>query len=150
MKRRTALYAVLALLAAALLLLSACAPLTETPANAGPDRNGTYTTKADVALYVHSYGCLPENFITKAQARALGWEGGGLEAVAPGKCIGGDRFGNFEGLLPTAEGRRYTECDINTLGAQSRGAQRLVFSNDGLIYFTDDHYETFTLLYGEP
>lgn len=113
------------------------------------DENGTYTTKDDVALYIHQYGQLPNNFITKKQAQALGWQGGGLEPYAPGKCIGGNRFGNYEGLLPEAEGREYTECDIDTLGSNSRGAKRIIFSNDGLIYYTDDHYESFTLLYGE-
>lgn len=112
--------------------------------------DGSYTTKEDVALYIHTYGRLPDNFITKNEARDLGWEGGGLEEFAPGKCIGGDRFGNYEGLLPKAEGRRYTECDIDTLGADSRGPKRIVFSSDGLIYYTGDHYESFELLYGEP
>lgn len=113
------------------------------------DEDGSYTSKEDVALYIHIYGKLPSNFITKSQARKLGWNSGGLEKYAPGKCIGGDRFGNYEGLLPTAPGRTYTECDIDTLGKSSRGAKRIVFSNDGLIYYTDDHYESFTLLYGE-
>jgi len=111
------------------------------------DEDGTYTTKEDVALYIHIYGCLPENFITKDEARSLGWEGGGLEDYAPGMCIGGDRFGNYEGLLPDAPGRTWTECDIDTLGKDSRGAKRIVFSNDGLIYYTDDHYESFELIY---
>ena len=113
------------------------------------DADGTYTSKEDVALYIHTYGCLPGNFITKNEARDLGWEGGGLEKYAPGMCIGGDRFGNYEGLLPDAPGRVWTECDIDTLGKSSRGAKRIVFSNDGLIYYTDDHYESFTQLYGE-
>jgi hypothetical protein len=113
------------------------------------DPYGSYTTKEDVALYIHLYGELPVNFITKEDARDLGWEGGGLEKYAPGMCIGGDRFGNYEGILPNAPGRKWTECDIDTLGAKSRGAKRIVFSNDGLIYYTDDHYETFELLYGE-
>ena len=113
------------------------------------DRGGTYTTKDDVAAYVHAYGELPENFITKTRARALGWEGGSLQDMAPNKAIGGDKFGNFEGLLPEKAGRVYYECDIDTLKASSRGAKRIVFSNDGLIYYTDDHYESFTLLYGE-
>lgn len=111
------------------------------------DPDGTYTTKEDVALYLYTYGELPANFITKKEAQALGWSGGSLEPYAPGMCIGGDRFGNYEGLLP--KDRTYHECDINTLGANSRGAERLVFSDDGLIYYTADHYETFTLLYGE-
>ncbi len=113
------------------------------------DPDGSYTTKEDVALYIHLYGKLPANFMTKDEARALGWEGGGLEPYAPGMCIGGNRFGNYEGLLPDAPGRRWTECDIDTLGKSSRGAKRIVFSNDGLIYYTDDHYESFELLYGE-
>lgn len=111
------------------------------------DRDGSYTTAEDVALYLTIYGELPQNFITKKEAQALGWSGGDLEPYAPGKCIGGDRFGNYEGLLP--EDREYHECDIDTLGAKSRGAKRLVFSDDGLIYYTEDHYESYTLLYGE-
>lgn len=111
--------------------------------------DGVYTTKDDVALYIHLYGHLPDNFITKDEARDLGWSGGSLEPYALGKSIGGSHFGNYEGLLPEADGRTYTECDINTMGADSRGAERIVFSNDGLIYYTNDHYESFTLLYGE-
>ena len=111
--------------------------------------DGTYTTKEDVALYIHLYGHLPDNFLTKKEAEKLGWPGGSLEPYAPGMCIGGSRFGNYEGLLPEAEGRTYTECDIDALGAEKRGAKRIVFSNDGLIYYTEDHYKSFELLYGE-
>jgi guanyl-specific ribonuclease Sa len=111
--------------------------------------DGTYTSKEDVALYIHLYGHLPDNFITKKEAEKLGWSGGSLEPYAPGKCIGGSRFGNYEGQLPDKSGRTYTECDIDTLGAEKRGAKRIVYSNDGLIYYTEDHYETFELLYGE-
>ena len=116
---------------------------------AGGGTLGTYTAKDEVALYIREYGKLPSNFITKDEARALGWQSGGLEKYAPGKCIGGDVFGNREGLLPEKAGRVYYECDIGTLGADSRGAKRIVFSNDGLIYYTDDHYDSFSLLYGE-
>lgn len=120
---------------------------------AGPgaelDEYGVYTSMEDVALYLYTYEELPDNFITKKEARALGWEGGSLEPYAPGMCIGGDYFGNYEGNLPEEEGREYHECDIDTLGARSRGAKRIVYSNDGLIYYTEDHYETFTLLYGD-
>ena len=114
------------------------------------DEHGTYDQPEDVALYIHTYGRLPDNYITKSEAEDLGWEGGSVERYAPGKCIGGSRFGNREGILPSAKGRTWTECDINTLGKSSRGAERIVFSNDGLIYYTDDPYESFTLLYGEP
>ena len=114
------------------------------------DRNGTYTSKEDVALYIHQYGRLPNNFITKSQAKALGWKSGSLERFAPGKCIGGDTFQNREGLLPKKAGRTYKECDIDTLGKSQRGTKRIVFSNDGLVYYTSDHYQSFVLLYGEP
>ena len=113
------------------------------------DEFGWYTTKEDVALYIYTYGRLPDNFMTKKEARNLGWEGGGLDPYAKDMCIGGDRFGNYEGILPDAQGRTWTECDIDTMNASSRGAKRIVFSNDGLIYYTEDHYESFTLLYGE-
>ena len=104
--------------------------------------DGSYTSKEDVALYLWVYGRLPDNFMTKKEAQALGWSGGSLEPYAPGCCIGGDSFGNYEGLLP--KGTKYTECDIDTRGAKSRGAKRIVFSGDGYIYYTEDHYESFT------
>jgi hypothetical protein len=113
------------------------------------DEHGVYSSKEDVALFIHLYGHLPDNYISKKEAQQLGWDGGSLEPYAPGKCIGGTYFGNYEGILPKAPGREYAECDIDTLGAKSRGAKRIVFSNDGLIYYTEDHYETFELLYGE-
>ena len=122
---------------------------TTAPSEAKIDEDGTYTSKDDVALYIHTYGHLPKNFVTKSEARAKGWEGGSLEDYFPGCSIGGDKFGNREGVLPKKNGRTYTECDIDTKGKKSRGAKRIVFSNDGLIYYTDDHYETFTLLYEE-
>ena len=112
--------------------------------------DGTYTSKEEVAAYIHEYGHLPSNFITKKEAKKLGWVSseGNLWEVAPGKSIGGDYFGNYEGNLPEAKGRDYYECDIDTDGSY-RGAKRIVFSDDGLIYYTEDHYETFELLYGE-
>ena len=113
--------------------------------------DGWYSSKEDVALYIHLYGHLPDNYVTKEEARELGWTGGSVERWAgEGTAIGGSRFGNYEGLLPEAEGRGYTECDIDTVGSSSRGAKRIIFSNDGLVYYTGDHYESFELLYGEP
>ena len=120
---------------------------TQAPDEQTLDEDGSYTTKEDVALYIHTYGHLPPNFMTKKEAQAAGWSGGSLDRVLPGMCIGGDYFGNYEGQLPKAKGRKWTECDINTLGAKSRGAERIVFSNDGLIYYSPDHYESFELLY---
>ena len=131
--------------------LSLVTPAPKTPAAKETpdtiDKDGVYTSKEDVALYVHTYGRLPSNFVTKKEAEAAGWQGGPLDKVLPGMCIGGDYFGNYEGQLPKAKGRKWTECDINTLGAKGRGAERILFSNDGLIYYTPDHYETFELLY---
>lgn len=112
----------------------------------GLDEDGTYNSAEDVSLYLYTYGHLPENYITKNEARDLGWTGGSVEKYAPGYAIGGDKFGNREGVLP--EGT-YHECDIDTIGQDSRGAKRLVYADDGRIYYTEDHYETFTLLYGE-
>lgn len=113
-------------------------------------KEGSFYSKDDVALYIHIYGKLPKNFIKKADAEKLGWGNGtALYEVADGMCIGGDRFYNREGVLPKKSGRTYTECDIDTKNKKSRGKKRIVFSNDGLIYYTEDHYETFELLYGE-
>ena len=125
-------------------------PETESPAPALPE-DGRYNSKEEVALYLHLYGRLPDNYVTKEEAQAKGWTGGSVERyTGEGTAIGGSRFGNYEGLLPKAQGRTYSECDIGTVGTSSRGAKRLVYSNDGLIYYTGDHYESFELLYGEP
>ena len=112
------------------------------------DEDGHYDTKDEVALYINTYGRLPGNYITKAQAAELGFDNRQttLDEVAPGRSIGGDRFGNYEGLLPAAPGRTWRECDIDYRGG-TRGAKRIVFSNDGLIYYTADHYKTFERLY---
>ena len=130
-------------------------PVVEEPATTNGveeeliDEDGYYYSKEDVSLYLATYGELPDNYITKAEARDLGWSSGSVEDYAPGCAIGGDVFGNYEGLLPKAKGRIYYECDIDTNGYHSRGARRIVFSNDGLIYYTHDHYKSFELLYGE-
>ena len=109
------------------------------------DEDGEYTAPEDVALYIHTFGHLPDNFITKNQARDLGWDNsrGNLWDVAPGKSIGGDRFGNYEGLLPDGS---YRECDVNYEGGY-RGAERLIYGQDGSVYYTNDHYKSFTQLY---
>lgn len=121
---------------------------TQTPEpETGIEETGWYYSKEEVALYLHTYQKLPGNYLTKAQAKeTLGWTGGGLP---DGYAIGGDKFGNREGLLPKENGRQYYECDVDTNGKGSRGVKRIVFSNDGLIYYTEDHYASFTLLYGE-
>ena len=111
-------------------------------------KDGTYTSKDEVAAYIYKFGGLPRNFITKKDAIALGWDAksGNLWQVTDKKSIGGDRFSNREKRLPEASGRKWFECDIGYRGGR-RGAERIVFSSDGLIYYTPDHYENFYLLY---
>ena len=111
------------------------------------DPDGWYYSPEEVALYLYLYGCLPDNFITKEEARDLGWDSsaGNLWEVADGMSIGGDRFGNREGLLPSAQDRTWYECDVNYAGGY-RGSERVLWSNDGLIYYTNDHYNSFVEL----
>lgn len=113
-----------------------------------PNIDGSYSSKDEVALYLHMYEKLPSNYITKKQAEKAGWisKEGNLWDVAPGKSIGGDRFGNYEEQLPDEEGRKWKECDIDFDGTY-RNAKRIIYSNDGLIYYTEDHYKTFEQLY---
>lgn len=112
------------------------------------EEDGTYISKDEVALYLHIYGYLPDNYITKKEAQDLGWDSkkGNLDQVAPGMSIGGGYFGNYEGMLPEKKGRKYYECDLDYEGGY-RGAKRLIYSNDGLIFYTEDHYKTFEQLY---
>ena len=104
-----------------------------------------YYDLENVVLYLYYYDELPDNYITKKEARALGWEGGTPERYLEGSASGGDSFGNREGLLP--EGK-YTECDLYTLGKDERGAERLVFTDDEY-YYTGDHYASFTQIWVE-
>ena len=108
------------------------------------------TDPQQIVNYLGLYGELPENFITKDEARALGWDSryNYVGEVAPGKSIGGDRFGNYEGQLPAKKGRQWYECDANYRG-KKRGAERILFSSDGLYYYTDDHYQTFIQMFPE-
>ena len=137
-----------AVLLALLMLLLAPAALAKTitvdAADYDVEEGGRYDTMEEVSIYLTFFDELPENYITKKEAQALGWDNrkGNLWKVADGCSIGGDRFGNYEGLLPDAKGRRWTECDIGFDGGYRNG-QRIVFSNDGLIYYTADHYQSF-------
>lgn len=111
------------------------------------DIEGSYTDKEHVAAYINQFKKLPHNYITKGEAKKLGWQTKGtLDKVAPGKSIGGDRYGNYEGLLPKKDKRTWKECDIDYVKGK-RNAKRIVFSNDGLIYYTGNHYKSFTRLY---
>ena len=113
--------------------------------------DGIYTSKDEVALYIHTFNKLPSNYVTKSEAKKMGWVAskGNLRSVCDNCSIGGDVFTNREKTLPTKKGRTYYECDIDYDGG-TRNAYRIVYSNDGLIYYTHDHYNTFELLYGEP
>lgn len=121
---------------------------SQTSAGVAVEEGGTYTSKEEVAAYIHEFGHLPSNYISKSKAKKAGWVSnkGNLDEVLPGMSIGGSEFYNDEGLLPDAPGRTWTECDINYEGGY-RGAERIVFSNDGLIFYTADHYKTFEQVY---
>ena len=138
-----------ALLMWLMLFVSAAAAATVTVDAADYDvqEDGWYDSMEEVAIYLTFFEELPDNYLTKKEAQALGWESkkGNLWTVADGCSIGGDRFGNYEGLLPDAKGRKWTECDIDFDG-RYRNGKRIVFSNDGLIYYTANHYESFDLI----
>ena len=111
--------------------------------------DGEYISKDDVAEYIYVFGRLPKNYITKEEAQKGGWDpeqGKSLEEVFPGRIIGGSRFGNYDGLLPEKNGRQYYECDVDYTGG-SRNSKRIVYSNDGLIFYTEDHYKSFEQLH---
>ena len=112
------------------------------------ERAGPVIEPQAIADYLFTYGKLPDNFITKKEAQELGWDStrNYLSDVAPGKSIGGDRFGNYEGILPKVKGRQYFEADcFYTKG--KRTAARIVYSSDGHVWYTEDHYATFTELF---
>ena len=118
------------------------------------DEDASYDTKDEVCAYLVQFHRLPSNYMTKKQARKEGWERGPLHQTIPGRCIGGDVFGNYQEILPEKDGRMYHECDIDTLTSESRGPKRIIYSGDDdngdwNIYYTDDHYETFELLWGD-
>lgn len=118
---------------------------TENQANVSED--GKYSDKDRVAAYLKAYKKLPSNYLTKKEAMKKGWVAskGNLWKVTDEMSIGGDRFGNYEKKLPEKKGRQYFEADIDYRGG-SRNAKRLIYSNDGLIFYTQDHYKTFEQL----
>ncbi len=152
MKLTKKILALLLTLVLSLGMFTACAPTDS--ASSGDSQpaiaeDGSYTSKDEVALYIHTYGHLPENYITKDEAYDLGWKSEGtLDEVAPGMSIGGDYYGNYEGVLPDEPGREYHECDID-YESGNRNGKRIVYSNDGNIYYTEDHYNSFEHLYGD-
>ena len=152
MKLTKKILALLLTLVLSLGMFTACAPTDS--ASSGDSQpaiaeDGSYTSKDEVALYIHTYGHLPENYITKDEAYDLGWKSEGtLDEVAPGMSIGGDYYGNYEGVLPDEPGREYHECDID-YESGNRNGKRIVYSNDGNIYYTEHHYNSFEHLYGD-
>ena len=114
-----------------------------------PEPEGPIIDPQSIADYLFSHGELPENFITKKEARALGWDPNNrvnLSDVAPGMSIGGDFFGNYEGILPVEKGVEYHEADCWYTGGK-RSAYRIIYSNQGRVWYTEDHYQTFTELF---
>ena len=164
--RRNKLFRLFVILLAAVLVLSACganaleiakkkkntatpvATAVTTPApTAKPAPTATPGPMDEaqrIADYIFAHGRLPNNFITKKQARSLGWDSAVnyVSDVAPGMSIGGDKFGNYEGRLPKVQGRKYYECDCWYTGGK-RNAYRIIYSNDGHVWYTEDHYNTF-------
>ncbi len=101
-----------------------------------------------IADYLFEHGELPDTFLRKRDAQALGWNSAYnyVSDVAPGRSIGGDYFGNYEQKLPVVQGRKYYEADCFYQGGK-RNAYRIIYSNDGHVWYTGDHYNTFTELF---
>lgn len=118
--------------------------------------SGTYTTRDSVAAYLCKFGNLPGNYVGKNEGKKL-YEAKGYTFskwnfnpwTTLGVMIGGDKFDNFASdpdyyheNLP--EGN-YHEADVE-YSAKNRGTKRLVYQPDCIIYYTADHYETYTRL----
>ena len=158
MRNRNKLIRLFVLLVATVLLVSGCTasasgknkkntptPTTVPEVTATP---GPIDAAQELADYFFEHGELPENFIRKQEAERLGWDNryNYVSDVAPGKSIGGDYFGNYERLLPVVKGRKYYEADCFYNGGK-RNAFRIIFSNDGHVWYTEDHYNTFIELF---
>ncbi len=114
------------------------------------EESGLYTTKDSVAAYLCKFDKLPANYVGKDEGIALyesetgktfdGWSFNPWKII--GVMIGGDKFGNNEGLLPKGT---YHEADVDYFN-DSRGNKRLVYASDCVIYYTSNHYKSFTQL----
>lgn len=109
--------------------------------------SGAYTTRDSVAAYLCKFEKLPSNYRTKSEAQIL-YESTGKTFskwnfnpwTTLGVMVGGDSFSNREGLLPDGS---YKECDVE-YSLANRGTKRLVYAESCTIYYTADHYESFT------
>ena len=148
MKKRFLAGLVLTLLMMLLAVPGLCKTIKVDGIEFAVEEDGWYDSMEFVAVYLDTYDKLPDNYLTKKEAQSLGWVSnkGNLWEVAYGCSIGGDRFGNYEGLLPAKKGRQWYEADCYYNGGR-RNAYRILFSNDGLVYYTDDHYESFTQMF---
>ena len=160
--RRNKLIRLFALLLAAVLLLGGCtasaagknrknrntAAPTATPLPEATVTPGPMDKAQELVDYLAEYGELPENFIRKKEAEARGWKTiyRYVSDIGPGITIGGDYFGNYEEKLPRVKGRKYYEADCFYEGGP-RNEYRIIFSDDGHYWYTEDHYETFTELF---
>lgn len=115
------------------------------------DENNEYNDYLSVIAYIYYFKKLPNNYLTKSQAKKLGWKGSGnvwANDSLKGKNIGGDTFNNYEQILPIANDNTYIELDVNCSNG-SRGKYRIVYNRYTFdIYYTDDHYNSFTYMIG--
>ena len=121
---------------------------TAAPADEPTAEPGPREAAQQLADYLFEHGELPENFVTKREAQDLGWKTRyrNVGDIRPGLAIGGDYFGNYEGKLPQVRGRKYYEADCFYQGKE-RNAYRIIWSTDGHVWYTGDHYETFEELF---
>lgn len=112
------------------------------------DEDGVYTAKDEVAFYIDTYQKLPSNYITEQEAVEMGWDpvNGDLSKIAPGMSIGGDPYENENKMLPEKEGRHFYICDVE-YEQGARNDQRIIYSDDGLVFYTEDYCKTFVQLY---
>jgi len=118
------------------------------PSSVSVRKGGEYTSMEEVALYIHTYGTVPSNYVTKTKARNAGWEAseGNLWEVLPGRSIGGGGWHNDEEVMPGESYDQWYECDIDYEGGY-RGAERLVYSDNGMVFYTPDHYESYCRIF---
>ena len=147
--RRNRLIRFFVVLTAVVLLFSCCTALAaKKNRNRSNESAAALQAAQELADYIFEHGELPDGFIRKKDAHALGWDSSynHVSDVAPDMSIGGDYYGNYEERLPVVRGRKYYEADCYYRGGR-RNAYRIIYSNDGHVWFTEDHYNTFVELF---